>query len=285
MPPDSLPKKTAELLGDPTALRVHIQHALHTGNNPQALWDDGHPIDNHLSVVFFLLGLYRRTPDQPLEPCVILNKRSSKVRQPGDICCPGGGIAPRFDGLAARLLRLPLASLRQWHYFRFWQQRAPQTLPRLSLLLATALREGWEEMRLNPLGVCFQGVLPPEHLVMFKRMIYPLVGWVNRQRHFSPNWEVERIIRIPIRDLLHPAGYVGLRLKMTARTAREGGQEFQDFPAFRYQSPAGTEILWGATYRITMNFLDRVFGFAPPDTGRGSVVEKCLTENYLTGKG
>lgn len=285
MSPDFLQQRTAGLLGDPTALRMHIQRALQTGTNSQPLWDDGHPIDNSLSVVFFLIGVYRPAPHQPLEPCIILNKRSSKVRQPGDICCPGGGIAPRFDHFAARLLRLPLAPLRQWGYYRFWRQRAPKSIPRLSLLLATALREGFEEMRLNPLGVCFQGVLPTEQLVMFKRMIYPLVGWVSRQRHFSPNWEVERIVRIPIRDLLNPAGYIGLRLEITHRGAKKGDGEFKEFPAFRYPSPAGTEILWGATYRITMNFLERVFGFLPPDTGRGSAVEKRLTENYLTGKG
>lgn len=282
---DFLQPRTDERLSDPTALRMHIQRALQTGTHGQPLWDDGHPIDNSLSVVFFLIGVCRTAPDRPPEPCVILNKRSSKVRQPGDICCPGGGIAPRFDHFTARLLRLPLAPLRQWGYYRFWQQRAPQSIPRLSLLLATALREGFEEMRMNPLGVHFQGMLPPEQLVMFKRMIYPLVGWVRRQRHFFPNWEVERIVRIPIRDLLNPAGYIGLRLKMTRRGATGGGEEFKEFPAFRYQSPAGTEILWGATYRITMNFLDRVFSFVPPDTGRGSAVEKRLTENYLTGKG
>lgn len=285
MPPDSSPKKTAELLGDPMALRGHIQRALQAGTDPKSLWDDGHPIDSRLSVVFFLIGLYRQAPDRPLEPCVILNKRSSKVRQPGDICCPGGGIAPRFDHFAARLLRLPLSPLRYWDYYRFWQQQTPQSIPRLRLLLATALREGFEEMRLNPLGVHFQGALPPVNLVMFKRRIHPLVGWVNRQRYFFPNWEVARIVRIPIRDLLNPDGYIGLRLKMTYRGAQGGGSELQDFPAFRYQTSAGTEILWGATYRISMRFLKRVFGFVPPDAGSGSIVEKCLAEDYLTGKG
>jgi hypothetical protein len=178
-----------------------------------------------------------------------------------------------------------LPPLRHWDYYRFWQQRTPQSIPRLRLLLATALREGFEEMRLNPLGVCFQGVLPPVHLAMFKRRIHPLVGWVNRQQNFFPNWEVARIVRIPIRELLHPAGYIVLRLKMTHRGAQGRGGEFQDFPAFRCQSSGGTEILWGATYRITMAFLDRVFGFVPPDTGSESIVEKCLTEDYLTGKG
>lgn len=285
MGPDYAPEKAAGLLADPEALQVHIQRTLQAGANPKSLWDDGHPIDNHLSVVFFLLGLCRKSSDHPTEPCVILNKRSSRVRQPGDICCPGGGIAPRFDPIAAHLLRLPMAPMRQWNYYRFWKQHAPQSLPRLRLLLATALRESFEEMRLNPWGVRFQGVLSSEHLVMFRRMIYPMVGWVKRQQHFVPNWEVARIVRIPIRALLDPAGHIGLRLKMVHTAMRQADGEFQDFPAFRYPSPDGTEILWGATYRITMNFLERVFGFVSPETGSRTVVTKRLTEAYLTGKG
>ena len=97
-------------------------------------------------------------------------------------------------------------------------------MPRLRLLLATALREGAEEMRLNPLGVGFQGMLPPEHLVMFNRTIYPMVGWVQRQQRFFPNWEVERIVRIPVRALLVPTDYIRLRLTMAHHApAVEGG--------------------------------------------------------------
>jgi hypothetical protein len=158
-------------------------------------------------------------------------------------------------------------------------------MARLRLLLATALREGAEEMRLNPLGVGFQGMLPPEHLVMFKRTIYPMVGWVNRQQRFFPNWEVERIIRIPVRALLVPNDYARLRLTMAPQESATGRGRKQVFAAFCYRSPAGTEILWGATYRIVMTFLQRVFDFMPPDVENGPVVEKHLTAAYLTGEG
>ena len=272
------------LLDDPATLPANIQRALQAEANPHPPWDDGQSIHNGLSVVLLLLGICPPAPHKAAEPCFILNKRSSKVRQPGDICCPGGGIAPRRDRLGAHLLRLPGTPLRKWIYYRFWRRRAPQGMPRLRLLLATALREGAEEMRLNPLGVGFQGMLPPEHLVMFNRTIYPMVGWVQRQQRFFPNWEVERIVRIPVRALLVPTDYIRLRLTLAHHEPATEGGAGREFGAFRYRSPAGVEILWGATYRIVMTFLERVYGFAPPKMGNGPVVEKRLTAAYLTGE-
>jgi hypothetical protein len=139
-----------------------------------------------ISAVFFLLG---QGADK--EPLLILNKRSRLVRQPGDLCCPGGGVSPSIDALIAKWLHLPVTPLTRWTHGRWWRRNRRQDFSKLSLLLATALREGFEEMRLNPFGVKFLGPMPAQHLVMFKRAIYPLVGWVNRQQHFFPNWEVE----------------------------------------------------------------------------------------------
>ena len=133
------------LLDDPATLPANIQRALQAEANPHPPWDDGQSIHNGLSVVLLLLGICPPAPHKPAEPCLILNKRSSKVRQPGDICCPGGGIAPHLDRLGAHLLRLPGTPLRKWIYYRFWRRRAPQGMPRLRLLLATALREGTAE--------------------------------------------------------------------------------------------------------------------------------------------
>jgi hypothetical protein len=248
------------------------------------MWDETRPDDDGMSVVVFLLGLQQAAPDQPPEPCLILNKRSRKVRQPGDICCPGGGVSPRFDRRAAHLLRLPLSPLRRWSYYPYWRKRSPERIARLRLLMATALREGFEEMRLNPLAVSFQGMLPAEQLVMFRRTIVPMVAWVDGQRRFVPNWEVEKIVLIPMRALLAPRGYIRLRLKMDPPGTGVGTGAWKDFPAFRHRSPEGAEILWGATYRITMDFLERVFGFRPPASTRSGMVEKHLGASYLTGK-
>ncbi|MBL0714062.1 MAG: hypothetical protein JJV98_10220 [Desulfosarcina sp.] len=206
------------------------------------------------------------------------------VRQPGDICCPGGGIEPRIDAFGARLLRLPGSPLRRWEYYSRWQHQRPADLHQLRLLLATALREGLEEMRLNPLRVSFQGVLPPEPLVMFRRVIYPLVVWVGGQRRFHPNWEVEKVVRIPVRMFLNPQSYICYRLTMPATRVGEAEGRF-DFLAFRFETPHGHEILWGATFRIAMAFLDRVFDFAPPGLENLEVMERQLPPHYLTGAG
>ena len=285
MAPDSTIEATGKLLADPAALQRHVRRVLQTNLNAPLAGGDEIGSGNGLSVVLFLLSASRHSPGASPEPCLILNKRSVRVPQPGDLCCPGGGIEPRFDRFAAHLLRLPLSPLRQWPHYRTWQTTAPRQAARLRLLMATALREGVEEMRLNPLGVRFLGGLPPEHLVMFKRTIVPLVAWVARQQHFRPNWEVERIVRIPLRTLLVPDGYMALRLRMEGGNPGGRGTNASEFPAFRFRSLNGTEILWGATYRITMRFMEQVFGFQPPEHTDGAAIEKRLTADYLTGKG
>ena len=143
------------------------------------------------SAVLFLLGTSASG-----EPFLILNKRSQRVRQAGDLCCPGGGIAPSIDRLLARWLNLPRMPLSRWPHGSWWRRYRKADFPKLALLLAAALREGFEEMRLNPLGVRFLGPMPAQHLVMFKRAIYPMVGWVNHQQRFFPNWEVEKIVTV-----------------------------------------------------------------------------------------
>jgi hypothetical protein len=120
------------------------------------------------------------------------------------------------------------------------------------------VRESIEEMRLNPFGLDFLGPLPAQPLVLFQRVIYPMVVWISGQRRFYPNWEVEKIIYIPLRDLLNPALYARYQLR------------FEE-----------AEVLWGATYRITAVFLNYVFGFAPPDLNSLPEIHGSLSKAYL----
>ncbi len=192
---------------------------------------------------------------------------------------------PRIDTILAHLLRLPGSPLRKWSHYSRWQTDHPRELRHLQLLLATALREGLEEMRLNPLKIRFLGCLPPEPLVMFRRMIQPLVVWVDGQRRFRPNWEVERVVRIPLRALLKPEHYICYRLAMPIpRDGKTSGDKL-DFPAFRFATAQGTEILWGATYRIAMGFMNHALGFTAPGIETLDVVARELPPQYLTGSG
>jgi hypothetical protein len=55
-------------------------------------------------------------------------------------------------------------------------------------------------------------------------------------------------------------------------------------PGFRLPGPAGADILWGATYRIAMDFLKIVFGFEPPPVEALPAVAGELATSYFTGE-
>ena len=245
-------------------------------SNPEIEWQT-------TAGVLMLLGQNSLTPNSDGDPSLVLNKRSLKVRQPGDLCFPGGGISPYIDACLARFFSLPVSSLGRWPYWPDWKKFHPGQARILSVIWATGLRESFEEMRLNPLGVKFLGPLPPQSLVMFKRTMYPIVGWINRQKRFFPNWEVEKVIYVSLRDLLTPDLYGRYSLQMGHTTGKDGAVPMQDFPCFRLQNQEAGEILWGATYRITMDFLKYVFDFTPPDLDTLPVVEGSLDQSYLTG--
>ena len=225
-----------------------------------------------------MLGRYPQKGRFAGEPCLILNKRSVNVRQPGDLCCPGGRVSRRLDAGLATLLRLPMLPLARWHYWQHWRKTRPRDAKWLRFLLATGLRESVEEMRLNPFGLDFLGPLPAQPLVMFQRVIYPMVVWVLSQKRFYPNWEIEKIIYIPLRDLLNPARYARYRLRFEAQST---APQVNTFPCFRYEKENKAELLWGATYRITAVFLEYVFGFVPPDVNSLPEIHGRLSRAYL----
>jgi 8-oxo-dGTP pyrophosphatase MutT (NUDIX family) len=271
------------LLADETTLIQHIIRVLNAQAGQNSFFSERPPDPEAAAGVIMLLGP-RANPDQnSSEPCLILNKRSSKVRQPGDLCFPGGSVTPRLDSLLAKFFSLPVTSLGRWKYWPQWKQAHPQTARFLSVFWATGLRESFEEMRLNPFGVKFLGPLPPQPLVMFRRVIYPMVAWVRRQKRFYPNWEVDKIVHIPLTDLLNPANYRRYRLRLDPGPNEKSSNSSQDYPCFYFRSGSDTDILWGATYRIATKFMQDVFGFEPPNLATLPVVEGRLDQDYLTG--
>ncbi|MBC2712690.1 MAG: hypothetical protein HGJ94_17395 [Desulfosarcina sp.] len=233
---------------------------------------------SQVSAVLFLLG-----KDPNGEPFLILNKRSQRVRQSADLCCPGGGISPPMDFLLSKWLNLPATPLSRWPHGTWWRRHRKTDFPKLALLLAAALREGLEEMRLNPLGVTFLGPMPAQQLVMFKRAIYPLVGWVNRQRRFFPNWEVEKIVRIPVAALFDAGNYARYRISFKTGTPGAPDMPHRDMPCFVHRHNGQDELLWGATYRITEQFLNTIFGYLPPSMESLPVIHRRLDRHYLEG--
>ncbi len=270
---------SSSMFSGPRAFTAGVRERLSSGKEPPEWLSDSIEEKGPAlpSSVLFLLGPSCRTEESDFSPCLILNKRSRLVRQPGDLCCPGGSISPRADFYLARLLGLPGSPLARWKYWKSWRKQRPDSAGRLRLLLATSLRESIEEMRLNPLAATFLGPLPPQRLIMFKRVIYPMVGWISSQRRFFPNWEVEKIVRIPIEALLRPDRYGRYRVGY----GQASGRVIRDYPCFTHNEGEETELLWGATFRITMTFLETVFGFTPPAPEGLPVVSGKLDRAYF----
>ncbi|MGD9213680.1 MAG: CoA pyrophosphatase [Desulfobacteraceae bacterium] len=261
-------------------LMEQIRHRL-DGNGLEEDWGTQiHQGKIKASAVLFLLTRCQGGGGKSDQPCLLLNKRSSKVLQPGDLCCPGGGVE-RLDRLLSSVMQWPMPHLRNWAPWHRWKAGNSKKAQGLALLLTTALREGWEEMRLNPLKVDFIGPLPSQKLVMFNRRIHPLVGWVPTIRGLVTNWEVDRIVLIPLRQLFDPHNYARYRLRYA--TEQSGIHRKEDLPCFIHHDLNGREILWGATFRITMDFLQMVFGFQLPDLGQAPVIKRVLGKTYLNG--
>lgn len=235
------------------------------------------------SSVLLLLGCGLHEGGCAQEPCLILNRRSRRVRQSGDLCCPGGTVETRLDPVLAKALSLPRCPLARWRHWPELRRRSPYAARLLALHLATGLRESWEEMRLNPLFFRFLGPLPPERLRLFARVIHPLVGWISKPQRFVPNWEVDRIVAIPVRHLLDPARYYRYRLYVAPDVQGTVEPPAQDFPCFLHQDGVHVEILWGATFRIVTLFLSKVFDFSPPDVSERPIVPGLLDAAYLNG--
>ena len=214
-----------------------------------------------------------------------LIKRSSVVPQPGDISCPGGMVHPVADRLLRHLISSGLAPIMQGKARSLARAKGVKTLEHISLFLTNALREAWEEIRVNPLNVQFLGALPSRELYVFSRIIFPVVGLVRRDWTFQPNREVERVIEIPLKALFDRNRYGTLTVEIESTLPfRHEVEPVRNFPCFLYTPPGGREeVLWGATMSIVMNFLEIVFGFTLPEKNSNRVVRKSLRPDYATG--
>ena len=232
------------------------------------------------SAVLFLLTQCRTAPSQKPELCLLLTKRSHRVVQPGDLCCPGGGIA-LADKIISGFIPLPIAPVHGW--FRWFRWLAKRGRPAHHVMQAwvAGLRESWEELRLNPLRASLLGPLPVQQLVLFKRLIFPLAAWVPADPHLKPNKEVSRIVKVPLRSLLDQSNYGRYRLSFEYNGVAIDRRN--EFPCFIHHGRRGTEILWGATFRITMDFLRIAFGFYCPDVDTLPVVRGRRDPTYFNG--
>jgi len=235
------------------------------------------------SSVLLLLGwLFPEEGGIP-EICIILNKRSKEIKQPGDLCCPGGAIE-KLDHFLARLLAFRGSSLSRWPCWSELKTGQPQNAEFLSLLYAAGLREAWEEMGLNPFGLTFLGPLPTQCLVLFRRSVHPMVAWVSYQKRFHLSSEVERIVQFPLRALLNPFNYALYRKFVPPHLEWRFRGATVDFPCFIYKIGERAELLWGVTFKIVTQFMEMIFGFQVPDIEKLPLIPASLDEEYVIGR-
>ncbi|MCP4746948.1 MAG: CoA pyrophosphatase [Desulfobacteraceae bacterium] len=267
-------------LKNPSVLREHIHQRLNHLHGDKPALRNCFPGARDSSV---LMGLTASTGEDFSGPgtiSLVLNKRSRRVRQAGDLCYPGGSVG-KADELLAWLLWFAGVGFGSGKLQKF-RKRGGKREHQMRMLLVTSLREAWEEIRLNPFRVTYLGLLPVQSLVMFDQLIYPFVVWLPARQRYRPNWEVESIVLIPIRKLLDHACYG--QYKVILPTSLSGNSFTEKvFPCFVHNGPAGRELLWGASFRITMDFLKIVFDFNPPDMHGLPVFNGRLDNSYLNG--
>jgi 8-oxo-dGTP pyrophosphatase MutT (NUDIX family) len=210
-----------------------------------------------------------------------LIKRSALVPQPGDLSLPGGMLHPLLDRLLRPLLvhgPFPILGGKAREYAL--RQNGP-SFPLITLYLANALRESWEEIRLSPAKVRFLGPLPAYSLNLFRRTIFPLAGFVQNPEVPRPNREVEKVVEIPLSSFYREENFGCFRIGGPGSTGRES----LEYPCLIHRDSDGAdEVLWGATFYIIVSFLGIAMDFHLPEWQNGPVIERSLRSDYLTGR-
>ena len=212
-----------------------------------------------------------------------LIKRSAAVPQPGDLSCPGGTIHPIMDRMLSLLISHPVLPFMRGTARKYTKEKSRDVIRATSLFLATALRESWEEVRLSPFNVRFLGALPSCDLPRFRMSIFPVVGLVKRQWSWRTNWEVDKVVEVPLRAFCRFESYGTMKLE-TLIPLRASEERIRTVSCFFIEDGDGEEeVLWGSTLEILLQFFRIVFGYEPHNFKMGKAINKSISENYITG--
>lgn len=209
---------------------------------------------------------------------ILLVKRSSRVTQAGDLSFPGGMLNPVGDRVLRYifLYRL-LSAVRQNTCGAAAGAKSPSSRL-ITLFMTTALRESWEETGLSPFRTALIGPLPTYNLTLFKRTIFPIAGFVENQGLFHPNSEVDKIVEIPLASFYRPDSLGSLQITASGQKTPPS-----EYPCLIHHGNDGKEdILWGATFNITVEFLRIVMNYRLPETRKGPVISRTLSSGYLS---
>ncbi len=235
-----------------------------------------------------LLPLYFSKDRSPVrnssgEYVFLLNKRSEKVPQAGDLCAPGGGVHPFLDGLFQKILRVGLLPFGRGPAFKRARRRGKAIYGKILFFLGNALRESWEEIHLNPFNVEFLGPSPTYRLQARRWIIFPLVGRVKRTWRQKLSVEVEKIVPIPLQAFFLPENYALYSLEVPRNLIAQGIPNPWNFPCLVYGREGEEEILWGATFNVIQSFLKIVFDHPLPFPDGRRVFRRPLGAHYFSG--
>jgi mutator protein MutT len=111
-----------------------------------------------------------------------------------------------------------------------------------------ALREAWEEVSLDPREVTLVGELDHLATVVSRSLIVPVVGSLARRPELRATSEVDRILTVPLVDLLRPGTY---REELWGDPPLDRAIHFFELD---------DETVWGATARMLVQLLGITVG-------------------------
>jgi len=249
------------------------KHSLIVGTNKTDL--------PHLEAGVVLLLHYKSNQENP-EYVFQLIKRSEKVKQAGDISCPGGILHPVIDKSVSFFLKAGIIPALRKQILNYAGHKDEKTISLIRLFLTTALREAWEEIGLIPFNILFLGALPCYSLTSFARTIYPLVCLTPNPFPYRLNSEVDKILEIPLSFFFHDSNYASLEIKTPIENTASGRNN--KLPCLVIPDGTGNvDILWGATFNIITNFLRIISDDSLPLPSASRTIKKVLTNSYISG--
>jgi 8-oxo-dGTP pyrophosphatase MutT (NUDIX family) len=107
-------------------------------------------------------------------------------------------------------------------------------------LVATALREAWEEVGLVAENIRILGALSSLYIPVSNFNVHPFIAYTSARPELNPSPdEVEYIIEVPISELFHPE-----RITKVVVTSPADKSFIRKVPAYKLQDET---IIWGAT--------------------------------------
>ncbi len=227
------------------------------------------------------------TPGKSEDDCelsFLLSKRSPVVSQGGDLSGTGGKLEPFWDRLLSFFITRGVPPIIRGDALKYARKRGKTSFDTITLFLANAARESWEEIGLNPLNLRFLGPLPPRKLLLLNKTIFPVAGLIEKKWNFRPNREVEKLVEIPLSSFYNEENYASFHFQSPELEAL-GFNKKEGVPCLIHRGKDGEkDILWGATFGIVTSFLSIVFDFELPNISPHRIVRRELQSDYMRGR-